>query len=448
MVRIALERELQVLENVLLDMAKAVDEMVNGAILATERLDLPLSEKIIKFDDEIDYYEHLVTKTALEIIALQQPVAKDLRFIISAISIARNLERLADQAVNIAERVSVLYKNKDLLIPKCKINLFDMAKEALHMLESAINAFVTEDTKKAYEVIAYDDVVDKYKDDYMEQVKECMMHNVESIEVGIEYIIIIQNLERIADLATNIAEEVIFTVQGKMPKLEAKGIEFREDLRGIVFKEVPVFELLKRHANLVLECVERLPLALEAYFKGDKTHLEEIARHIIEIEKEADKLKRNIRGHLPKGLLLPVEKFELFLYLKEQDAVVDAGEELLNWLSFRDFNFDSYLKSQIMELLNKSLDAVRPLVKMIELSAAFLITRDKDARENSKEIIRDIRYRQYLTEEMGYSLKKDVFQIIQEPVSLFYTLKLIEIILGISHHAENAADLMRAMIAK
>lgn len=448
MVRIALEKELQVLKNILLDMAKAVDEMVNGAILAVERLDPPLGEKIVKFDDEIDYYEHLVTKTALEIIALQQPVAKDLRFVISAISIARNLERLADQGVNIAERVPILYKNKDLLIPKCKVNLFEMAKEALYMVESAINAFVTEDTKKAYEVIAYDDIVDKFKDDYMEQVKECMMHNVESIEVGLEYIIIIQNLERIADLATNIAEEVIFTVQGKMPKVEAKGVEFREELRGIVFRELPVFELLKKHANLVLECVERLPLALEAYFNGNKNHLEEITKHIIEIEKEADKLKRNIREHLPKGLLLPVEKFELFLYLKEQDSIVDAGEELLHWLSFRDFSFDSYLKSQIMKLLNKSLEAVRPLVKMIELSASFLITRDEDAHENSKEIIREIRYKQHLTEEFGYFLKKDIFKTIQEPVSLFYTLKLVDIILGISHYGENAADLMRAMIAK
>lgn len=448
MVRIALEKELQMLKNLLLDMAKAVDEMVNGAIMAIEKLDLTLGEKIVKFDDEIDYYEHLVIKTALEIIALQQPVAKDLRFVISTINIARNLERLADQSVNIAERVPVLYKNKDLLIPKCKINLFDMAKEALFMLESAINAFVTEDTKKAQEVISYDDVVDNYKDNYMEQVKECMMHNVESIEIGVEYIIIIQNLERIADLATNIAEEVLFTVIGKMPKAEVKGKEFKEEVREIVFKEVPVFELLKKHALLILECVERLPLALEAYFEGNRSNLEEIARHIIEIEKEADKLKRNIRGHLPKGLLLPVEKFELFLYLKEQDAIVDAGEELLNWLTFKELSLDSDFKTQTMKLLNQSLEAVRPLIKVIELSASFLNTRDEEARENSKEIIRDIRYKQYLTEELGYFLKKEIFKRIQDPISLFYTLKLVEILLGIAHHAENAADLMRAMIAK
>ena len=141
MTRIALEKDLQILKNLLLDMAKVVDEMVNGAILATDKINPELAKKVIEFDEQVDYYENMVSQTALEIIALQQPVAKDLRFIITAIDIARNLERVADQSVNIAFRVLDVYKTREKNIPQCKISIIEMANEALYMLQSAINAF-------------------------------------------------------------------------------------------------------------------------------------------------------------------------------------------------------------------------------------------------------------------------------------------------------------------
>ncbi|PMP97885.1 MAG: phosphate transport system regulatory protein PhoU, partial [Thermodesulfobacterium geofontis] len=153
MARIALEKELQILKNLLLDMAKIVDEMVNGAILAIDKLNPELAKRVIEFDDQVDYYENMVSQTALEIIALQQPVAKDLRFIITAIDIAKNLERIADQSVNIAFRVLDIYNIREKSIPQCKVTIIEMANEALYMLQSAINAFVTESVQKAYSVI-------------------------------------------------------------------------------------------------------------------------------------------------------------------------------------------------------------------------------------------------------------------------------------------------------
>ena len=322
MTRLMLEKELQILKNLIIDMAKNVDELVHEVILAMEKLDPELARKVIEADDQIDYYEHMVSQTALEIIALQQPVAKDLRFVITAIDIARNLERTADQGVNIAFRVANLAKHKDhLIIQKCKVEINKMANEALYMLHSAINAFVTESTEKARAVIEYDSVVDKLQNDLIEEVKQQMKRDTNLIESGVDYIIVIQNLERIADLATNIAEGVIFTAEGKIIKLEKEGLEKFKVLKETVLKDIPVFDFFKKHAHLVLECVERLSLSLEAYYNKNLSRLEEIAKHIFEIEKEADKLKQNIRGHLPKGIILPVEKFELFLYLKEQDAL-------------------------------------------------------------------------------------------------------------------------------
>lgn len=445
MARIALEKELQILKNLLLDMAKVVDEVVNGAILSMDKLNPESAKRVIEFDDQVDYYENMVSQTALEIIALQQPVAKDLRFIITAIDIAKNLERIADQSVNIAYRVLDLYKTKEKNIPQCKVTIIEMANEALYMLESAINAFVTEDTKKAYSVIDYDDIVDRFQKDNIEQIKDCMKGNPDLLDIGIDYIIVVQNLERVGDLATNIAEGVIFTVEGKTPKLEFKKTK---DLKEIMIKELPVFDLLKLHAHLVLECVERLSLSLEAYYTKNIQRLEEIAKHIFEIEKQADQLKRNIRGHLPKGLILPVERFELFMYLKEQDAIADVAEEILNWLSFKYIEIPKELFKKIEELLTKSIESLKYLEDLIIYSANFLLTRNEESRNQAKNIVRDIRYSQYLAERFGNEIKKDLFAKINDPLDLFYILRLIELILGIPHHAENTADLMRAMIAK
>ena len=441
-----LEKELQMLKNLILDMAKNVDEMVHGAILAIDKLDSDLAQKVIEADENVDYYEHMVSQTALEIIALQQPVAKDLRFVITAIDIARNLERVADQAVNIAYRVPVLYQNKD--IPKCKVEVMEMANEALFMLQAAINAFVTEDTQKARSVIDYDDVVDKFQTENIETLKACMKRNADLVELGVDYIIIVQNLERVADLATNIAESVIFTVEGRMPKFEAEKFQKFHIIKDSLFKDISIFELLKKHAHLVLECMERISLSLEAYHQKDFPRLEEIAKHIFDIEKEADKVKRNIRSHLPKGLILPVERFELFFYLKEQDAIADVAEEILNWLSFKHIELPDPLFESIQNLLNKSLESLTHLEKMISYSTEFLLTRDENSRNQAKEIIREIRYAQYIAEEMGNSVRKEVFQKISEPIALFFTLKLVDLILEIAHHAENTADLMRAMIAR
>ncbi len=445
MARIALEKDLQILKNLLLDMANVVDNIVNGAILSMDKLNPELAKRVIEFDDQVDYYENMVSQTALEIIALQQPVAKDLRFIITAIDIAKNLERIADQCVNISYRVLDLYETKEKNIPQCKVTIIEMAKEALYMLESAINAFVTEDTKKAYSVIDYDEIVDRFQKDNIEQIKDCMKGNPELLDIGIDYIIVVQNLERVGDLATNIAEGVIFTMEGRIPKLELKKVK---DLKETMIKELPIFDLLKKHAHLVLECTERVYLSLEAYHSKNIKRLEEIAKHIFEIEKEADQLKRNIREHLPKGIILPVERFELFMYLKEQDAIADAAEKILNWLSFKYMEIPEELFKKIEELLTKSIDSLKYLENLIVYSANFLINRNEESKNEAKNIIRNIRYSQYLAEGYGNKIKKELFTKINDPLSLFYILNLIDLILQIPHHAENTADLMRAMIAK
>ncbi|MCS7198860.1 MAG: phosphate signaling complex protein PhoU [Caldimicrobium sp.] len=446
MVRVALNRELQFLHNILLDMARSVDEMFKGVIRAFENRDKKLAQEIIKFDDQIDYYDHMINVSALEILALQQPVAKDLRTVVSALDISRNLERLADQAVNIAEMVLHLAEEKNGFIENCKIDLLPMAKEALYMLEQAINAFVKEDVKIAREVINRDEVVDQMKVDLREKIESCLKDFPESLKSGFDYLLVVENLERVADLACNIGENIIFVVEGKLLKGETP-----ERISTLTFEQLEeslTFQLLKRHARLIIECLSRLPLSLEAYFDGNEERLREIARDINEIEKEADKVKTNVRGHLPKGLILPVEKFELFMYLKEQDALADLGEALLKLLLLRKVQLSLSLKQELTRLLEQSLEPISYFEELVAQTLRYLSYWDAEARERAKKLVRSVRHSQFVTEELAFRLKETIYKEIKEPLDFFHISKIVDVIALISTHMENTADLLRAMIAK
>ncbi|MCX7613137.1 MAG: phosphate signaling complex protein PhoU [Caldimicrobium sp.] len=446
MVRIALNKELQFLHNILSDMARSVDEMVRGVIKAFDERDKKMAQEIIKFDDQIDYYDHMINVSALEVLALQQPVAKDLRVVVGSLDISRNLERLADQAVNIAEMVIHLAEEKDGLVESCKIDLLPMAKEALYMLEQAINAFIKEDVRIAREVINRDEVVDQMKVDLRERIEACLRDYPESLKSGLDYLLVVENLERVADLACNIGENVIFVVEGRLLKGETP--EKVAPTATERLEESLTFQLLKRHTRLIIECLTRLPLSLEAYFTEDYERLREIARDINEIEKEADKIKANIRSHLPKGLILPVEKFELFLYLKEQDALADLGEELLKLLLLRRISLSAEIRQELTRLLEQSLEPVSYFEDLVAQTFRYLSNWDEEARERAKNLVRSVRHSQFVTEELAFKLKDKIYQDIKDPLDFFQITKIVEVIALISTHAENTADLLRAMIAK
>lgn len=446
MMRIALTRELQFLHNLLLDMAKAVDEMTKTAIRAFRERNKDLAKAVIEFDDQIDYYDHMISVSALEILALQQPVAKDLRMVVSGLDISRNLERLADQSVNIAEMVLELAEEKDGIGDICKIDLIPMAMEALNMLEQAINAFVREDVVLAREVIRKDELVDQMKIDLKKKIEECLREHPEALKGGLDYLLVIENLERVADLACNISETVVFVVEGRFLKAEKREAPKIAPVERL--EESLTFQLLKRHARLIVECLARLPLSLEAYLEGDKERLAEIARDVRDIEKEADKVKANIRGHIPKGLILPVEKFELFMYLKEQDALADFGEELLNLLMLYQVDVPKEIKQELVRLLEQSLEPAQHLEDLVAYSLKYLTSWDEEARERAKNLVRLFRHSQFLTEELALKLREKIYGTIKEPKDFYHLHQIVNAIFAIACHGENTADLLRAMIAK
>ncbi|WP_456370121.1 phosphate signaling complex protein PhoU [Thermodesulfatator atlanticus] len=451
---IHLQKDLQDLKRYLLEMCRLVSESVRTAVKAFENRDPELAKLVVKQDNKIDAIENEILVFCLKILALHHPLARDLRFITSAMSMIRDLERLGDQAVNIAERVENITQAG---IFTCPVDLSDMAREALGMLDGALEAFVTQDPEKACAICLKDEKVDAYQKVLIDKIIDCMKANTNTISVGIDYIIIVNNLERVADLATNIAEEVVFLVEGRIVRhqeicesyiTEVEPEETIDSIKKPPKERKDLFDYLEEHARLVIKCASMIPKALESFFAKDFDSCHKIYADLVQVEREADTVKKNIRGHLPHGIILPVDKFELFLYLKEQDAVADAAEDILKWLTFREATVPEDLSFQIMLLTKHNLETAELLIPLLEFSKAYLSSADNIAREKAKDVIRKIRAREHESDEIATTLKREIFNMEADALSVFHLLRITEFICQISGHAENAGDLMRAMLAK
>jgi len=206
------ETELQNLKNRLLNMGALVEERVHLAIQALMERNLEAAETIAKSDEEVNALQIEIDDRCLKLFALQQPMASDLRLITSAMKINADLERIGDQAVNIAENAQ-----KMLGAPPLKpiIDLPRMAEMAEHMTRDSLDSFVRRDATLAREVLGQDDEVDRLKDTIFRVLLTYMMADPGTIERALALILISRNLERIADHATNIAEDVIFLVEAR-----------------------------------------------------------------------------------------------------------------------------------------------------------------------------------------------------------------------------------------
>jgi phosphate transport system protein len=206
------ETDLQALKNRLLNMGALVEERVHGAIQALMERNLEAAEAIAKGDEEVNALQIEIDDRCLKLLALQQPMASDLRLITSAMKINADLERIGDQAVNIAENAM-----KMLAAPPLKpiIDLPRMAEMAERMTRDSLDSFVRRDPTLAREVLGQDDEVDGLKDTIFRVLLTYMMADPGTIERALALILISRNLERIADHATNIAEDVIFLVEAR-----------------------------------------------------------------------------------------------------------------------------------------------------------------------------------------------------------------------------------------
>lgn len=206
-----LHKELEHLEKQLLALTAIVEENVQLAFKALTDRDVPLAEKLIASDEIVNRKEVELEEECLKILALHQPVANDLRMIVAILKINSNLERIADQAVNISERAVEIARFEEV---KCPLNLDGMAPKVIAMLEKSIDALINANQALAQDVLELDDEVDILHGRNYELFKDYIRSNPETIDTVLSYLTVSRHLERVADLATNIAEDVIYLNKG------------------------------------------------------------------------------------------------------------------------------------------------------------------------------------------------------------------------------------------
>jgi phosphate transport system protein len=204
--------ELEHLKEKLLKMGSLVEVMVERAVASLVDRDSRLAEEVIVSDNKVDGLEVEVNEECLRLLALHQPAAKDLRFITTAMKISTDLERMADQAVNICQRAIELNEEPQL---KPYIDIPIMTQLAQKMLRDALDAFVRRDVQLAQDVIPADNKVDALKNQVFRELLTFMMEDPRTIPRATRLILVSRHLERVADHATNIAEMVVFLVEGK-----------------------------------------------------------------------------------------------------------------------------------------------------------------------------------------------------------------------------------------
>jgi phosphate transport system protein len=208
-----LQRELEKTKKSILALGAMVEDRIRMAINAIESWDATLADEIIRRDYEIDELEIEVEEECLKILALHQPVAVDLRFLIAVIKINSELERIGDEAVNIANRVSNISKRKRL---ELHFDFKALAEKAAAMLRMSLDALVNLDLDLAFKVLTLDDEVDRMHREIYDKIKEVMARNPDYVTYLINLYTTSRHLERVGDHSTNIAEEVIYLIEGEI----------------------------------------------------------------------------------------------------------------------------------------------------------------------------------------------------------------------------------------
>lgn len=318
------ENELNKLRQQLLLMGTKVEEMLATSMRSLLERDSELARRMIAFDDQIDQLEMETDELCLRILARRQPVASDLRFLTTSLKIVTDLERIGDLGVNICERVLELNTEPQL---KPYINLPRMSEEAQGMVREVLDAFVAGDAERAQRIVARDEIVDEFYRQIFRELLTYMMEDPRNIFRATRLQSIAKYLERIADHATNLAEEVVFMFKGKDIRHGGHSAPAKATLpRGILFLCVAnsarsqMAEGWARHL---------LPSSVQVFSAGSRpTTLDPLAVKVM-AEEGVD-----IAGQRAKGLdQIPMDQIELVVTLcsEEQCPALPASLKREGW---------------------------------------------------------------------------------------------------------------------
>ncbi len=208
-----LQNDLEKLKRHILDMGALVEESVENATVAFFTRDIELAKKVVEGDEIVDQREVNVEEECLKLLALYQPVARDLRFIASVIKVNSDLERMGDYCVKIAKRTLSLSKEPPIEIP---VQIQKMVQLAKSMVRDSLDAFSRKDSAHSRKICLRDDEVDLLQKETFRLLRRQMQEDPKNIEQFLDLVTVAQGVERIADLSTNIAEDVVYMVEGEI----------------------------------------------------------------------------------------------------------------------------------------------------------------------------------------------------------------------------------------
>lgn len=225
---------------------------------------------------------------------------------------------------------------------------------------------------------------------------------------------------------------------------------YRAPAEGVYRKKSPFHGLLE-HMNKVRECISLLKEGVMKYFDGDFENFHKVAEKVSEIEHEADLIKGNIRAHLPRSVLMPVDKRYFLWLLREQDAILDHAENLAQLLDLRHTKIPEELKESFKKHMNLVAETVEEMERAIQnvkdlLETSFV----KREREETKKYIHNVHRKEWEADQLRYEITAKIYEIEEKlsPMDEYHLLKIVDWIDDIADHAENVVDWLRAMIAK
>jgi len=231
---------------------------------------------------------------------------------------------------------------------------------------------------------------------------------------------------------------------------EEKADHFRAPVADTYRRRSPFSQLLD-HMAKVRECIDLLGEGLIKYYQGDYKNFSKLSKNISELEHEADIIKSNLRNHLPSSLFMPVDKGKFMWALREQDAILDHADNLVNMLNMRRTKIPDELQEVFIshsKLVMKTVKAMEDAVSNIkDLVETSFVRRE---REQTKEFIYKVHEFEYKADKKKFEMTKGIYKIEKElePMDVYHLLKIADWVDDIADHAENVADWLRAMIAK
>ena len=208
-----------------------------------------------------------------------------------------------------------------------------------------------------------------------------------------------------------------------------------------------IFDGLQAHADKVKECAWAFQQAIECHIAEQCERFEEFRREVEQLESDADSIKRRICDHLPNRTLMPVDRFQLYQYLREQDKVLDAVEEALDWLSYRsDPGIPEALEKDFFLLVDAVLDPVEEMCRLVLEARKYFRSYSAKQRILVKDIVQTLQRQQHEAGKVEDGIKEKLLNMQIGAITVFHMIRLAETIGSIADHAENAGDMVRSMV--